>query len=93
VLMSTSANALKLTIHYQKKLISHFNLHCITNIATPSMFSKCKLALTIYKIYNLFCPLDEWIQLNLNHVFTSRQTNFNVNRNFNHNVGINAISN
>jgi hypothetical protein len=57
------------------------------------MFSMYKLALLLYNIYNTDVQSTEWIMLNLNHVFTSRQKCFHINKQNKLNVGMNALSN
>jgi hypothetical protein len=44
-LLSASANALKMCLHYPKVNVSHLKLHKITNCATPSMYNDYKCAL------------------------------------------------
>ena len=83
----------QIIITLSSSLISHLNLHRITKRATPCMISKYKLALQLYKIYNNKTPYEEWLHLNINHVLTSRQTNFIVNRDCKHTIGMNTITN
>ena len=92
-LLTASSNALKLALHYPRRLISFHNLHSITKRATPCMFSKYKLALQLHKIYNNHTPHEEWVHLNFDQVLSSRQTNFIVNRSSKHTVGMNAMTN
>ena len=92
-LLSASANAIKMAFHYPKTLISYNNLHQMAERATPEMFSKYKLALLLYKIYNTHIPQDEWILLNLNQYFTPRQTTFMINHNIKNIAGKNVLYN
>ena len=92
-LLSASANALKMALHYPKRNINYKELHRITNRATPEMLSMYKLALLLFKVYNDCWPLDEWIQLNENQYFTSRQTFFKTNTNNRLICGKNALNN
>jgi hypothetical protein len=48
-LLSASASALKLSLHYPKEVISYENQYNKTNRATPFMFSKYKLGLKLLK--------------------------------------------
>jgi ligand-binding SRPBCC domain-containing protein len=48
-LLSVSANAIKFSLHYPKRLISYDNLHNLTNRATPSMFCNFSKS-TIYQL-------------------------------------------
>ena len=92
-LFSASANAIKMAFHYPKSLINYNTLHQMANRATPEMFSKYKLSLLLYKLYNSQTPLDDWVQLNLNQYFTPRQTTFMINLNINNNAGKNILCN
>ena len=93
MLLTASSNALKLAYNYRFPFISYLNLHNMAKRATPSMFTNYKLALMLHNLYNSDLMSDEWIHLNLNQVFTSRQTMFHINKNNNLNVGMNALSN
>ncbi len=57
-----------MALHYPKHNVNYINLHRITKLATPEMFSMYKLALLLFKVYNDYWPNDEWIQLNVNHI-------------------------
>jgi hypothetical protein len=46
--------------------------------------------LWLLKINNLFNLHDEWIYLDIGHIFTTRQTSFHVNKSSNQIVGMNA---
>ena len=92
-LLTASSNAIKLALHYPKHLISYNNLHRIANRATPKMYGLYKLSLLLYKTYNHQIPNEEWVQLNINQYFTSRQTNFMSNINNLHSIGSNALCN
>jgi hypothetical protein len=80
LLFSTSANALKVAYNYRFQYISFMAIHSMAGRATPSMLTNYKLALMLHNIYNSENQSVEWIQLNLNQVFTSRQTCFHINR-------------
>jgi hypothetical protein len=92
-LMTAASNAIKVCLHYPNRMISYENLQKMTNRATPCMYMKYKLSLLLYKTYNMQSPLSEWIELNLNQFFTSRQTNFMSNTNNRHVIGSNALCN
>jgi hypothetical protein len=68
-------------------------IHSMAGRATPSLLTNYKLALMLQNIYNSENQSVEWIQLNLNQVFTSRQTYFHINRQNKLTVGMNALSN
>ena len=92
LLLSTSANALKVAYNYRFPFISFKAIHSLAGRATPSMITNYKLALMLHVIYNCTNHSDEWTHLNLNQVFTSRQTCFHINRHNNLTVGMNALS-
>jgi hypothetical protein len=79
--------------HYTKRLISYDNLCPLTNRATTSMFCQYKLALQLFKINNLSTDFDEWVHFNTDHVFTTRQVNFQGNRSAKLTVRLNALIN
>ena len=92
-LLGASAKALKMALHYPKHNISYLNLHSICNRATPNMFSDYKLALLLHKIYNFQIPVEEWLHLNMNQYFTSRQSHFMTNSDYTCVIGKNALCN
>ena len=92
LLLSTSAIALKVAYNYKFPFVSFMTLHSMAGRATPSMMTNYKLALMLHKIFNSTNQSDEWIHLNINQVFTSRQTSFHINRQNNLTVGMNALS-
>jgi hypothetical protein len=63
----------------------------IVKIVKKSM--NYKLALLLFNKYNSDNESEEWVQFNLNQVLTSRQTNFQINKNNNLVVGMNPKSN
>ena len=54
---------------------------------------KYKHAISIHKLYNQELPKADWIDLNFNQTFTSRQTKFKTIGNNNFKVGNNLLSN
>ena len=58
--------------------------------AMPSRIMYYKLALQLYKTFNLRTPTTDWIILNFNIVLTSRQLKFVTNKNNQYKVGMNA---
>ena len=92
LLLSTSSNTLKVAINYRFQFINYIELHKMAGRATPSMLTNYKLALMLYNIYNSVNQSDEWVHLKLNHVTTSRQTCFHINRNNRIIIGLNTIS-
>ena len=92
-LLTASANALKMCLHYPGSRLSHLNIQKITNRATPSMYSEYKNALQLYKLFNEQVPHTEWCHLNFNVINTSRQQFFEIRQNHNLRIGKNAPCN
>ena len=88
-----SAQALNLCNHYRDPYLSYYNLHKLTNRATPAMYSYYKNALLLYKTFNVTTCSDEWIHFNLNLINTSRQRTFMISRSNNSRIGMNATCN
>jgi hypothetical protein len=57
-LFVASTRALQVCLNYPDNTISFMELHKITKIATPEMYSKYKLALLLYGIFNDNVPHD-----------------------------------
>jgi hypothetical protein len=93
LLMTASANALKMATHYKYQMLSYKNLHRLTNRSTPEMLSNYKLALLLHKSNNYCLPEGEWIALNFMQTLMSRQVYFHVNRSNNTRVGTNILCN
>jgi hypothetical protein len=92
LLLMASSYFLKVVFNYRYLFISQAAIHTLAKRATPSMFTTYKLALMLYNIYNTDIQSTEWIMLNLNQVFTSRQKCFRINKQNKVNVEINALS-
>jgi hypothetical protein len=65
----------------------------MTGRATPEMFRKYKLALLFYKTINEELPEQDWLSLNFNQIFTSRQSKFGINKTNRLLVGMNTLHN
>ena len=52
-----------------------------------------KLALALYKLYNKDFNVIEFVHLNFNQIFTSRQTHFKILKLHNTKVGLNTLCN
>jgi hypothetical protein len=79
-LVSASASALKMSLHYAKFNVSFCGLHSVTERPTSKMFSIYKLAIQLYKMFHSSLPID----LNYNQQMSSRLTNFTINKYNNH---------
>jgi hypothetical protein len=89
LLFVASANALNVCLHYWNREIFYYQLHVITNRATPEMYSYYTLSLMLYKLMNENIPLDKWTHLNFSIIITSGQTKFNCKKDNLFKVGMN----
>ena len=92
LLLSTSANALKLCTPNYTPMLFFIDLHIQNYRATPNQFMMYKLSLLLYAVYNNHCPTKDWLDLNFNQNFNTRELHF---RTFNRNkykVGKTKIS-
>ena len=71
-------------------MMSYDLLHSINKRAQPDQILKYKLALMLFKLYRDKIPSREWLALNDEQTFTSRQTKFHVNSTSNYKVGYNT---
>ena len=92
-LLSASANAIRVALHYPDPFISFIDLHKMVKRATPEMFSLYKLSITLYKTFNDAIPEIEWMGLNLDQVNMSRQSNFRILKNNRLLIGRNILCN
>ena len=73
--------------------VSFINLHKMCERATPEMYMNYKLALCLFKLYNIEYNPIEFVQLNFNQILTGRQLNFTLIKSNTFKVGINSLSN
>ena len=92
-LLSISARAISTCVKHCTRDISFVNLHLLYKRATPEQFLMYRHALCIYKVLNSDVMTREWLELNFNQVFTSRQTKFITLKTNNRKVGLNALAN
>ena len=93
-LLSISAKAIKVcTRASDVRLISFENLHEMVGRATPEKLMIYKLSLQLYKTYNQHIPTQDWVNLNFNRIFTSRQSRFITRKENKPKIGMNSISN
>ena len=92
-LLSTSANALKLCTPYCPREMSFKTIHYLNARATPTQICNYKLALQLYKTFNLKQPSLDWLSLNENICTSSRQTLFETISASNTKIGNNFLSN
>ena len=93
LLLSASANALKLLGNVQDIRISFAQRHIYQKRAMPMDFSKYKLSIQLYKIYNGNDMDNEWLDMNTQQNFNSRLKLFQINDFSKTRVGRNIIAN
>ena len=93
LLLSASANALKLCNPYYDPSISYVDLHTIHKRALPNKFCFYRNCLLLYKVFNTSIPKEDWLDLNFKMIQTSRQTYFEIMNNSSYKVGNNILSN
>ena len=91
-LLSASSNALKLCLDNYDPMISFVQIHSLAGRATPEKYCNYKHALLLHKIYNNHSPKLDWIALNFNQNFNSRNPTFMAFSNNNYKIGKNKIS-
>jgi hypothetical protein len=92
-IFATSAQALKISLHYPFISHSHYDLHKITQRATLNMYCKYKIAILLYKTFNNQIPYEEWLELNFLQTNMSRQNNFMMKMCGNTSIGHNILTN
>ena len=93
-ILSSSAKAIRTCVKYCTKDISFIRLHEMYNRATPEKYLLYKHALCLFKLINSTAPHNfEWLSLNFNMIFTSRQTTFMTIKDNTKRVGLNALAN
>ena len=92
-LLSSSAKAIQVCTKYCTRDVSFIDLHNRYNRATPEKFLLYKHAISLFKLMNNPTFTTEWVALNFNQIFTSRQTRFLSTRANNRKVGLNALAN
>ena len=92
-LLSASAKALRVCIGFVDNNLSFLNLHNLCSKATPGMIMNYKLALCLYKLYNVEFDPFEFAVLNFNLILTGRQTEFITLKSNSFKVGVNLLAN
>ena len=92
-LLSASANALRLLNYQNNPYISFDDLHKNNNKSTPVHYSKYKLSLLLFKLFNSTTKSNEWIHLTNQIILTGRQTKFISSKCNNYKIGLNILTN
>jgi hypothetical protein len=93
MLLSASANALKLCNTFYDPSVSYVDLHILHKRALPSKFCLYRHCLLLHKVFNDSIPKRDWIDLNFQMINTSRQTSFETQNHSVYKVGNNILSN
>ena len=91
-LYRASASALKLCTPNYNWSMSYCELHTINKRATPEQLMKYKMALQLFKLFNGYEPILDWLSLNQHLVLTSRQHFFEITSHTNYKIGNNFLS-
>jgi hypothetical protein len=92
MLLSASANALKLSQNRPDFYESFINIHKSCNRAQPDQLITYKHAILLHKLYNNQQPQADWIDINVYQVFNSRREHFKIMKNNTYLVGNNLLA-
>jgi hypothetical protein len=93
ILLSASANALKLCYNKYDRSLSYIELHKQSQRALPVEVCAYKHSLLLYKVVREEQPKREWIGLNFQMINTRRQQFFETSNTSNYKVGNNILIN
>ena len=93
LLLSSSANALKICTPQYHDRMSYRELHSINNRATPDQMCLYKHSLLLYKLINLELPHLDWIDINFQQNFNNRSSYMNFFKTNRYKIGENIINN
>ena len=92
-LLSASANALKTCLTKLPLNTSFESIHCLSKRGTPTQMSNYKHALQLYKLYNSTSMSEDWISLNFQQNFNTRNNKIQTFNISNYKVGQNLLVN
>ena len=92
-ILSASACAMKILNSTKDIRISYTQLHKFEKRALPMDFSKYRLAIQLHKIYNGTSMTDDWIDMNTQQNFNTRNEKFHITDMSRLKIGINMICN
>ena len=93
MLLSASANALKLCNVFYDPSVSYIDLHKLYDRALPDQFCIYRHWLLLHKVFNNSIPKRDWLDLNFQIVNTSQQVFFEVQNHSGYKVGNNVLPN
>ena len=85
--------AIKTCMYYPDRMISFENIQKMNHRAMPDAFMMYKTAIQLHKLYNSTNQSLDWIDLNVNQILTTRQTNFLTLKSNKTKVGLNILVN
>ena len=91
--MSVSSKALKIIENVSDLRLSFEKLHVLQKRATPTRMMKYRLALQLHKLYNAENFTDDWIDLNFQQNFNSRNNKVKLIDQSRLRIGKNLITN
>ena len=91
--LSMSAKIVRVCMKYCYHFMSFEAVHEVKNRATLEKIMVYWHALMLHKIFNSNDQMTKWVNLNINQVFTSRQTKFKINKTNTSKIGLNALVN
>ena len=80
-------------MYFPDNMISFEQIHKMNNRAMPNAIMMYKHAIQLFKIYNATEYTMDWLILNFNQIFTSRQSSFMMHKSNEKKVGINILAN
>ena len=92
ILLSASARALKVSQRAPDRFESFINIHTACKRALPNQLIIYKHSILLHKIYNSQSPKMDWIDLNFNQTFNTRQIYFRTTKSNNHIIGNNILN-
>jgi hypothetical protein len=93
LLLSASANALKVSYNTYDQSISYLELYIQSKRALPTELCVYKHSLLLYKVMREEQPKRDWIDLNFQMINTRRQLSFETRNTSNYKVGNIILSN
>ena len=87
LLQSKSANALKICTQTYNLSMSYVKWHEINKRGTPEIFCLYKHSILLHSLYNTHKPHLEWLALNFNQNFNSREKTLKIFNNSNYKIG------
>ena len=91
LILSASANALKLSQKHPDQMESFLSIHLRAKRATPEKLMTYKHAILLHKLYNTQTPKLEWVDLHFKQTLNPRHSFFNCSKDINYKIGNNIL--